>query len=44
MTALAVFAVSLAVGTWWAITVSERSRDIDSHVSRFLTRLDRDER
>ena len=42
MTALAVFSICLAAGTYAAIAYSERSRDIDNHIRRFLDQIDRE--
>lgn len=36
MTAIAAFSVALAAGTYCAIAYSECSRNIDTHIRRFL--------
>jgi len=42
--AVAVFAMAMAAGTYWGITYSERSRQIDNHIRRFLADIDGDRR
>lgn len=44
MTAIAVFAVMLAAGTYWGIAAGEKSRQIDADIRRFLADMDRERR